>query len=428
MEEEDRLSADVELRAFHLSDADLQQVRRCRGSMNRMGFAVQLCVLRTYGHLLKDMNSVPWEVLEHIARQLGQLAIPISDYPHDDHTRFDHNNRICAYLGFTRCDSRQRQNLLAFLVETAQITPKTNALRDAAHHWLTQSRIVRPGRTTLLDLIQTARETGLQRIYERLTDGLLPEQGEKIESLLLTPGENGRSRLEAFKAPARKESAESLVALLERLREIRALGLADLPALAGIHPAIRQQLAAWGYRHDVWSLRRFSPVKRGAIVVCFLQAARAEITDAIIEMQDKIITRLHNKAKHKRQEALSEMEQARTQAVAALETIGAVILDESITEDCLRKSIFAQIPAEEMRVLVAGCRHLRRGGEGSHLGFLEPFWEYSRRYSPPLLSDVPFVFAEKDGLGEAIEHLREVNRQGRRKLAPDAPTAFLARR
>lgn len=425
---EDRLPADVGKRDFLLSDEDLHEVRRCRGGVSRMGFAIQLCVLRTRGHFLKDMSGMPWEVLEHVAQQLGMLALPITGYPHDDQARSDHNDRIRRYLGFVRCDARQRQNLLGFLTGTAQVSPKANAMREATYRWLVEHKVVRPGRTTILDLIQIAREQGLHQTYVQLTDGLLPEQREKLEGMLTSPDGGARSPMESLKAPARKESPEALLSLLARLRQIQALGLADLPSLMHVHPTLRQQLAAWGYRHDVWSLRRFPPPKRFAIVLCFLQAARAETIDAVIEMQDKLITRLHNRARQRRQELLSAMEQARSQAVAAMETVGGIVLDESVPGERLREQIFSRIAAGDLRLLVDGCRHLRRGGDGSHLGFLEPFWEYTRRYSPALLEDVPFVFSENAPLGEAVGHLRQVNRAGKRKLTPDAPMGFLARR
>jgi hypothetical protein len=92
---------------------------------------------------------------------------------------------------------------------------------------------------------------------------------------------------------ARKESPEALLSLLERLTDIRSLGLTALPAMADVHPATRRMLASWGYRYDVWSLRRFASAKREAIVLCFLHAARAETTDAAVEMQDKLITGVH---------------------------------------------------------------------------------------------------------------------------------------
>jgi hypothetical protein len=44
-------------------------------------------------------------------------------------------------------------------------------------------------------------------------------------------------------------------------------------------------------------LRRFSAAKRNGIVISFLQAARAEMTDGIVELQGKLITSIHNKAR-----------------------------------------------------------------------------------------------------------------------------------
>ena len=63
--------------------------------------------------------------------------------------------------------------------------------------------------------------------------------------------------------------------VLDRLTELCASHLSALPILNEVHPATRRLLATWGYRYDVWSLRRFAPAKRQAIVVlCFLQGAR----------------------------------------------------------------------------------------------------------------------------------------------------------
>jgi hypothetical protein len=55
--------------------------------------------------------------------------------------------------------------------------------------------------------------------------------------------------------------------LLDRLTAILERGLATLPAIEAIHPATRRLLANWGYHYEVWSLRRFAPVKRHAIVL-----------------------------------------------------------------------------------------------------------------------------------------------------------------
>jgi integrase len=97
-----------------------------------------------------------------------------------------------------------------------------------------------------------------------------------------------------------------LLGLLERLELISDLGFAEWPPLGNVHPAARRLMAGWGYRYDAWSLRRFQPPKRYAVLLCFLQAALAETADAVVEAQDKLITSIHSKAK-KRRDALHQL-------------------------------------------------------------------------------------------------------------------------
>jgi hypothetical protein len=120
-----------------------------------------------------------------------------------------------------------------------------------------------------------------------------------------------RSRLDQFKVAPRRESPAVLLGLLERLEAIEQLGFADWPPLAEVHPAARRLFAGWGAHYDAWNLRRFQPPKGYAVLVCFLQAALAETTDAIVEAQDKLITTVHAKAKKRREELLRAGEEAR---------------------------------------------------------------------------------------------------------------------
>jgi TnpA family transposase len=237
-----------------------------------------------------------------------------------------------------------------------------------------------------------------------------------------------RSRLERFKAVARKESPEALLGLLDQLSDVRSLGLTVWPALAEIHPATRRLLAGWGYRYSVWNLRRFSVAKRNGIVICFLQAARAEMTDGIIEMQDKLITSIHNKARKRYEELLWATEEARTRAVEVLERMGTLVLDDSIPDDKLRKYIFNLLPSEDIGRLVEGCRILRAGGDGSPLGLVNRWYGYTRKYSPALLEKTPFQFAEDSPIGRAVFFLKDLNAGGKGKSFAGAPFDFLPRR
>jgi hypothetical protein len=81
------------------------------------------------------------------------------------------------------------------------------------------------------------------------------------------------------------------------------------------------------------------------VLVCFLQAALAETTDAVVEAQDKLITTVHSKAKKRRDELLRAGEGAKRRAVEVLEVVGEMVLDESIPDAQLRNEILWRIPS-----------------------------------------------------------------------------------
>ncbi len=232
---------------FTLTETDLTQLRMCSGAANKIGFAVQLCTLRWRGHFLRDTRELPWAVLETITEQLGLLPISITDYPRNEKTRFEHLDRIREHLGFARCDEPQRQRLLDHLIVVAEALPRATALRHEARRWLQEEKVVRPGRTTLRDLIRSARETALQQVYGNLTNALTVSQKEQIDSLLVVsasdreeepPSGTGpwsRSSLEQIKSPPRKESSQALLALIERMVGLRSFGLATTPLLAVVY-------------------------------------------------------------------------------------------------------------------------------------------------------------------------------------------------
>lgn len=290
--EADRLPTDIDpetlRKYFTLTESDLVQVHQCRGILNKLGFAVLLCTLRWRGAFLRSLQDLPQAVLETVATQVGVLPIPLDGYPQHENTRYEHCERIRQYLQFVRCDATQRDRLFDHLVAMAQGRPRATALRHVAEDWLQRERIVRPGRTTLRDAITAAREAALQRVYTLLTEALTDEHTAELDAWLVSVAPDPdssppqktaprtRSRLEWFKTVPRKESPRALLTLLDRLTELCASHLSALPILSEVHPATRRLLASWGYRYDVWSLRRFAPPngRRSSCVFCRRRALK----------------------------------------------------------------------------------------------------------------------------------------------------------
>ena len=427
---------DISLRKyFTLSDADIALVEECRGPINKLGFAVQLCTLRWQGCFLTNTEQVPVSVITHLGQQLFILPIDIAAYPQDEKTRWHHLDHLRKHLGFEKCQESQRQRLESFLREEAARSPRTTTLTKSACRWLFDQRIVRPGMTVIDRLVGTAKDSMLQGIYEILTQGLTPDQKQRIDDLLKVEArEEGASlenqpnqsvsRLERFKGAARRESPAALIELTHRFTELCELQL-PTERLKEVHPATRSLLSNWGYQYDVWSLRRFPNGKRYAVALAFVNAALANTVDAVIEMQDKLITSLHNKAKGRQRELHLSNEETRSLALELVEVIGEILVDDSVPDDRLRERIYEHWSAEALQSLVDQCRKLRNKDD-SHLSLLSAWYGYTRQYSPQLLAVTPFEFPEEFPLKAVVEYMREWNRLRRRKLDDQAPTEFLS--
>ena len=73
-----------------LSPEDLVLVRAKRRSMNRLGFALQLCLLRHPGQGLGPGQPQPAALLDFVAAQVGIPAAAFTDYAQRDQTRREH--------------------------------------------------------------------------------------------------------------------------------------------------------------------------------------------------------------------------------------------------------------------------------------------------------------------------------------------------
>ncbi len=356
------LDEDALRKYFTLSDSDLGEIQQCRGTVNRVGFAIQLCCLRWFGHFLSRLTDVPSAVIGSICAQLHiEEPVNLAEYPQSRNTLTEHPERIRQYLRFLKCDELQRLRLLNYLTAEAARIPRSALLHNGACDWLRKEKIVRPAESTMQEIVASAKETALQRVFATVAGDLSLEQQKQVDTLLeVTDSDRGgQSKFESYKKLPRRESPDAIVEMTQRLLELRSLGLTNTPGLHKIPPAMSGLLASWGYRYDAWSLRRFSEPKRYSIVLAFLRAALAETTDAIVEMQDKLITRFHNKARERREALLRAAEKARSRAVEVLEELGGLVLDESIPDAALRSAIFSHLPSDDLSELVLDCHALR---------------------------------------------------------------------
>ena len=66
-------SQDDLIRYYTFNDSDLSLIRQRRGDANRLGFAVQLCLLRYPGYALGTDSELPEPVILWVAKQVRPI-------------------------------------------------------------------------------------------------------------------------------------------------------------------------------------------------------------------------------------------------------------------------------------------------------------------------------------------------------------------
>lgn len=86
---------------YPLSEADVSLIRQRRGEVNRLGFAVQLCLLRYPGIALAEDTEVSPEAVAWLASHLAVSPEAWGEYGTREETRQEHGREIRAYLGMS---------------------------------------------------------------------------------------------------------------------------------------------------------------------------------------------------------------------------------------------------------------------------------------------------------------------------------------
>lgn len=83
-------SQDDLIRYYTFNDSDLSLIRQRRGDANRLGFAVQLCLLRYPGYALCTDRDLPEPVIQWVAKQVQADPESWGKYGDRDVTRREH--------------------------------------------------------------------------------------------------------------------------------------------------------------------------------------------------------------------------------------------------------------------------------------------------------------------------------------------------
>ena len=162
------------LRHYTLSDEDLQNIWARRRPSNKLGFALQLCVLRYPGRLLAPGEFVPPAVVDFIGRQLDLDGDELADYAVRSETRHEHLAELRRLYGFRSFAGGAAHELGDRLREEA---PRSQSNEDLVRRFVEacrHTRTILPATTTIERICADALVDAERRIEARIAERVPP--------------------------------------------------------------------------------------------------------------------------------------------------------------------------------------------------------------------------------------------------------------
>ncbi len=284
--------ADLE-RFFYLDDADRELIAKRRGDHSRLGFAVQVGTVRFLGTFLADPLDVPWSVVDYLAAQLEiSDSSGVKRYTERVETANAHAREIRTVYGYREYAEAAAEELAGFVFSRAWTHGEGQAaLFEHATAWLRRERVLLPGVTTLVRMVQSSRELAQARMHATVAaaaeraDLALPPA---LRGLLTTDQGEQVSRLELLRAGPTRVSGPGLEKALHRVAAVQALG-AGAVDLSVVPVARVRALARYGLGAKAQPLRRLAEPRRTATLVATAAALEAAAVDDALDLFDVLM-------------------------------------------------------------------------------------------------------------------------------------------
>ena len=401
-------------RHFYLDDDDRSLIALRRGDQNRLGFAVQLCAARYLGAFPEDLTETPASVLSILGRQLNIGQSGFADYC-TSRQRWDHTVEIRerrGYREFSHSLAQFRLNRWLYALCWTG-TDRPGMLFDRATTWLITHKVLLPGATVLERHIARIRSRVQERLWSSLIRGVSPASKQELDALLAVPNGGHQSLLDRLRKGPFRRSAPELVRALQRLEEVRRLGI-DVGVSHRIPPGRIQALARFAATAKANAIQRLPEERRLATLVAFAVTLEAAASDDALDLLDILITEIFadaTKAGEKaRLRTIKDLDAAATRLGQACR----LILDSAVPDAELRPAIFKALQREDLEAALKQVDMLVRPPEDMYYKELQQSWGRIRRFLPLLLKTLHFGSTPAGkSVAEALEYLAEQDGRGK---------------
>jgi TnpA family transposase len=413
------------LARYALSVEDVAFAKAHRRSHNRLGFAIQLALVRDLGRPLRTGELPPQAVISVVADQLGIDPAVFGLYAQREETRREHAREIVTALDLQPVRTNDYRMLITAAAREAASTEQGAPITKAVIEVLKDRKLLVPVPDLLIRLAMAGRAAARRQAYRELIRGLEQPSIKALDQLLVE--QTGyRSYLGWIAEAPEGAKLKNLKGLIARLEVLRVAAIFD-DRRKTIH-ANRYGIVARDARIlHAREIRRLTVDRRFATLMAFVIERQASITDLAVDMFCKLIGSTRRKAEITRKERrLKEADVLEGVALDHLK-LGEALLAARESNTDLASAITASLGWDGLIASMAAASSVVRPDRSNEFDELIERHKSLRKLGRLMFGTFSFrSFRAHDPVLRVVDHLRAL--YCGRKLPAQLPLAFMTRK
>ena len=413
---------------YTLTENDIDFIMTKRRGSNRLGVALQLCVLRHLGCSLFSVNQVPDKVINYVGKQIKVDSYFFLEYAKREATIYEHLSELKEKFNYSTFSNIEYEKILTYLMQHAFINNDSFYLLNEALIYLRKNKIILPAVTTIESLVGISKQKSENQIFNTLTYNLTLEQKKKLDRVLKIQENSSITVLSWLRENPKNPSPDSFKKVLAKIEYLRKLDLET--DLSTFHPRRLQQIARIGARYQAQAFLRLKNMnEKYAILVVYLLHLLQELTDLCIDINDRIINNLYRKGRKARDNFQKENGKAVNEKLIRFVDLTTILLEAKYSGIDLNIAIESSITWNQLEQEREQTKNLTRPIKYDYIDLLKTRFRYLKQYTPLFLEQLEFKStAANDSLIQAISVLKKLNLSKKRKIPKDSPIDFIPKR
>lgn len=267
-----------------------------------------------------------------------------------------------------------------------------------------------------------------RRIFKAMIEPLTDTHHKALDGLLKLKQSTSITMLAWLRQSPGAPNAKHILEHLERLKVLQSLEIPDGIELK-VHQNRLLRIAREGGQMTPNDLGKLGAERRYATMVAIVLEAKATVIDEIIDLHDRIIGKLFNRAKHTHEQQFQQSGKKINDKVRLYWRIGNALLLAKQTGADPFSAIESVISWDAFAKSVLEAEKLAQTEDFDFLHLVSDGYTQIRRYAPEFLEALQMKAAPAAReLLSAVEALKMLNTDNTRKVPDNAPTSFIKKR